>query len=413
MSSRSLKVILSLIFKSKNVPQLTLFVLILCLYSCTPVNNTEPESHETDLSPFTFELDTVINTQISSVTSIATADLDLDGDKDLLFTTGHEQEFSILFSDGSGGFEIVTEIIRTSVGCCYNQIALTDINSDGYPDAVVTDSETGGYIHVFYNNQNGKFEHHQSKELLNPAAVTAISTGDFNRDGIEDITVNRHFGKTSLFLSQENKLGKEIEINGGDNGLYTYLDIATADFNNDGFLDIAHASPNGIRFSFLDVDPEVALASQKEIDLSYYPIGLEAVDLNNDGISDLASIDSYTATLSLLLNNDSGNTFKIITDSIGTRPVAISTADFDNDGDFDIVIADAKEHVLHMVENQGDNQYESVSKLELKTNSDFSGSTGVPYKIVIEDLNEDENADIIVSSFFTSEVFIFMNENRN
>jgi hypothetical protein len=127
--------------------------------------------------------------------------------------------------------------------------------------------------------------------------------------------------------------------------------VVTADFNNDGILDLAIASltasnvpPTGGTVSVLLGNGDGTFQSPTSYTTGV-PYGLAVGDFNGDGILDIATADESDAvgtstTISLLLGKGDG-TFNPATTipSLGQHPFSIVAGDFNCDGKLDLVTA--------------------------------------------------------------------------
>jgi FG-GAP-like repeat/FG-GAP repeat len=236
-------------------------------------------------------------------TSVAVADVNGDGHPDLIVTSTNINsgtgDVAVLFGNGDGTFK--TPVVFASGGFGNpSGIAVRDLNGDHLPDLVVANPcidsacQNGAAVGVLLGKAPGKFY---------PVVVygsggqyaTSIALGDVNGDGRLDLLVGN-----GILNGTNNNVGVLLGI--GDGTFQAAVStpvvpfvgqIALADFNHDGRLDIA-ASGGSLLLGNGDgtFKPPISLVDSGR--------SVAVGDFNGDGRPDLA-IGNYVS-VDVLLN---------------------------------------------------------------------------------------------------------------
>jgi hypothetical protein len=331
--------------------------------------------------------------------AVCVGDYDNDGPPDLLMTFyGH----NVLYRNrGNGTFEDVTEKAHLQVtGTRYGSgCSFVDYDRDGYLDLFVanyvdldlnkTPKPGSGDFCVwkgipvmcgprglplahnvlYHNNGNGTFS-----DVSESAGVLAaggryslgVAAADFDNDGWPDIYVACDMTPSLYFHNLHNGTFEERGAEAGvafnfDGALQAGMGIAVADYDGDGFLDIAKTNFSGDLTSlfhnddgrfFTDVSRQAGLGSRQ-----YLGWGIAFLDIDDDGWRDLVIAnghvypevegkqlgDTYLQP-TLLFQNQRNGKFKDVTALGGPafktdRPArGLATGDLDGDGRPEIVI---------------------------------------------------------------------------
>ena len=182
------------------------------------------------------------------------ADVDNDGDKDLIVTRYLAAGGCKIYrNDGTGCFtdcsaEMGLDIVRPCVSAC-----LLDYNLDGYLDLYIgvngnalADAPdipfyaVNGQPNILLKNVDGKqfVDVTEESGTGNAGWTLAVTAGDYNNDGLPDIAVANDFGRKVLFRNEGNgtftdrtKEAGVLDFSGG-------MGIAFADLNGDEFPDL-------------------------------------------------------------------------------------------------------------------------------------------------------------------------------
>jgi hypothetical protein len=170
------------------------------------------------------------------------------------------------------------------------------------------------------------------------AGARAIASADFNRDGWLDVaqaslttnsvTILLNRGGSSLVRAFETPVGLGP------------FDLTTGDFNRDGIPDLAVANADSHAISILLGRGD---GSFKRADIAaplQNPRGITTADVNNDGRPDLIYTGYATGTVQVLLGNGAGGFTKGATVTVaGSQPQGVAAGDFDHDGHLDLAVA--------------------------------------------------------------------------
>jgi hypothetical protein len=167
----------------------------------------------------------------SNAQSIATGDLDSDGDIDFataVYGSGSGNKAAVLLNNGAGTFASKVDYVADTGP---DGIAFADLDADGDLDMVVSNI-VGDTVSIFLNNGNGTFATAVNRSMDN--GPSNVSLGDFDEDGDFDIaTANTVANTVSVRLNNGSGIfASRTDYPGGAGG------IAVGDFNGDGRADI-------------------------------------------------------------------------------------------------------------------------------------------------------------------------------
>jgi uncharacterized protein (TIGR03437 family) len=288
--------------------------------------------------------------------AIASADFNGDGALDLALANFNSDNVSVLLGDGHGAFRPAPgspfALPQNGRPVC---IAAADLNRDGKVDLVV--GELFGGVSVLLGNGTGAFAHAAGSPLT-AHGPTGIVVGDFNRDGRPDLAfTNAHGAPLPTMPGSFFQSGNSITVVLGDGtGGFTPAPgspftvgslpgaIVTADFNLDGYADLAVLNQDsrditvllGNGFGGFTAAPSGRAAA------GINAANLVAADLNGDGAADLAIGHSDTSGVMVLLGNGTGGFTPAAGGSFrtGQAAIALAAADLNGDGRIDLAASD-------------------------------------------------------------------------
>jgi len=359
-------------------------------------------------------------------TGVAWLDYDQDGLMDLYFVQAGATDAykparplrSALYrNNGDGTFTDVTEKAGVGGEGHYGQgVAVGDFDNDGYPDLYVTGY---GRAVLYHNNGNGTFTDVTAKAGVGDEGQWSTSAAwiDYDKDGYLDLVVTNYLDwtpKNNLWCGElapgyrsycnpGNYRGQKTRLyHNNRDGTFTDVSmksglgipeskgmgVVVADFNNDGWPDIAIANDTWPNFLFINnhdgTFTETALIAglaASEDGRYEAGMGIDAADVVGDGRMDVY-ITHLDMELNRLYRNNGDGTFTDDTyaSGIGNKAMLLSGVaakfiDYDNDGWPDIVQANGamvdnvklyhsevsyKEPLL-MFRNLGNGHFEKVS----------------------------------------------------
>jgi hypothetical protein len=248
------------------------------------------------------------------------------------------QTFTIRPATPSGTLATVSGLLINATDP--QSVAVGDFNGDGIADIAVADYS--GVIEVALGDGAGGF--HAAPGSPYPAGIATefAGVGDFNGDGIQDIAaINRGPGNITVLLGTSS--GGFIAapgspfVTGATSG-----PVVVADFNGDGFPDIAAVNDykGDVAILFGKGSGGFGAVSYASLPVISKPESLAAGDFNGDGIADLAITDYTNNDVVVLLGNGSGG-FSAAPGSpfaTGTQPTCVAVGDFNADGNQDLAL---------------------------------------------------------------------------
>lgn len=170
--------------------------------------------------------------------AIAVADLNHDGKPDIIVANVDDGTVSVLLGDGKGYFSPApASPFRCNANP--NDIAVADMNGDGNPDLVIANTQTP-YITVLLGDGKGGFKPaphspFATKSYPHPHSVVV---GDFMGNGKTAVVTDSWGNNQILLIPTDGKGNLVLPGKSFPADLHTDSGVRAADFNKDGNLDI-------------------------------------------------------------------------------------------------------------------------------------------------------------------------------
>lgn len=288
------------------------------------------------------------------------------------------------------------------------EIALVDLNGDGFLDAYLAIAPDGEpYVHpdyLLFNQGDGRFV--DSGQNFGDSPSFSVEMGDLNGDGFTDLAVG-WYGVRERLNDGKGIMAKTYQLNGYYEGIYR-LDVAVADLNNDGYLDIFGAGCCGGATAGTD-DPEVFFPTSLvwlNVENRHFSgtgqrigqagsMAVALADLNGDGTTDAFLANHYTITTDGKTGSETSNTvwfndgqgnFSDSGQKLGKAySYAVALGDLNGDGFLDAVVGNRGPDEIWF--NDGRGYFTNNSQ---RLGNEWTRS------VFLSDLNGDGRLDLVI-----------------
>lgn len=338
-----------------------------------------------------FELDSTYRVGVKPL-GVITADIDNDGDQDLIIANKDSDNITVLLGIGDGTFSFYSHYYA---GNGPEGLCAADFNRDSNIDIAVVNKWSDN-VYILRGNGGGVFHSHSSRVVGgNPYSVFP---GDFDGDGDIDLaTANSGSDNVSVILNDGNGyFSSPIKYNVGE---FPYT-ITGGDLDGDGDIDLTNTNRVDDNVSVLLNNGNGTFSSQITYAVGDMPVSVFLADFDNDGDIDLTTGNAADNNISILLNNGNG-TFPVQNVySTGDGPNFIYAGDYDGDGDIDVATSNVISDDISIILNNGDGTFAD----------DITFSVGDGYRdIYSSDLDNDGDIDIVIIHLQNRRVAVLLN----
>ena len=357
------------------------------------------------------------NTGVTQPEAVVAADIDGDGDQDLLVGSYFYGSPGLgwLQNDGAGSFGSFNTIFFDNNAIGSYAVAAGDIDGDGDLDAVAGFYDLyyiNGYHHGLFWFENDLAGVGVIKSDQNPVGadffdVDSLVLADIDGDGNLDVVAGGYVYptyNTSLqwFLNDgTGTFTPQTEI--ASNNSYNFDSVAAGDVDGDGDVDVVAASKyygilpgaivwfenNGVGVFNPVANPILASG------YFGYAYSVSLADIDGDGDLDALSSYTYAGNIVAWHENTGGGVFNLVPNVIGNLPYAshsVFASDLDIDGDLDVLVADTGAGLtIFSFENlDGGGTFGTAQTVSV----DVNNATAV----IAADLDRDGDPDVVSTS---------------
>ncbi|UCD81391.1 MAG: VCBS repeat-containing protein [Desulfobacterales bacterium] len=266
-------------------------------------------------------------------------------------------------------------------------------------EVFVVSASANGDASYTMSNGDGSFAAMEILQLTKDSGITAYALsygnglGDFDNDGDYDYIAGFGYGGGDIYIFEKlgdgNQFGSPMNVASWNEGYYP-MDLAVADFNDDGNLDFImsymYSATTGLylgngSFGFTYIALENTAPS--------YSAGIDTADFNGDGLADFVVAPNSPGPIYVNLNNGDGTfTKSTFNTHDGNSVYGIAAADFNNDRMPDIATAYHDYLIIYLGNGDGTFQWSASHEFDLNRsaldNYDFDG---------------DGNQDLVAANF--------------
>ncbi len=388
--------------------------------------------------------------QAQLVSSVDVADLDGYGDVDVLAASQYIN--GVLWfenGDAEGAFSDPASLGAGQIQGA-RAVKAADLDGDGDLDVLGAASTLSSDSVFWIENRSGAQAFGSVQTRPAPIDVRFVNTSDLDGDGDLDVLVASGYGDTVAWYENVDgggRLGPLIRI---DSLFYGNDQLLGTDLDGDGDNDVVATSAlEGTVVWYANTDGRGHFAELKVV-AELFAEGLDAADIDADGDVDLVAVDTSAAQIALLRNAGGGSGFAqtlvpphaqfvrtadidgdgdldiaalgsrtlwwlenadgegsfersiSIADGLSASVVGAGVADMDGDGDLDVVIAQSTGPAIVWFEN-------SDGKGTFRDRHESAAKNREPWRLVLADIDRDGDTDVLTSSNVSASTVWFEN----
>lgn len=296
-----------------------------------------------------------LNTQPAVVVA---GDLDNDGDIDLLI--GEATAGLVCLNNGVGVFTPQTGLV--DIISRADELRLADFNGDGNLDVLASSSRDNTEVSLSLGTGQGTFLP-RIAVMTSKRFPTQLATGDFNGDGFMDAALSELVGSGAELRMLWGSRISPFQAGPAQVVALPARDIGAADMDEDGDIDLVLLSDVLLGVYLNDGSGKFSsgqttdVYSSTSLNLSG---SLTVGDFTGDGHADVVCSSSDVSVMSLVPGTGAGGLQSKRSVYALTRTGQVSSGDMDGDGDLDLLVTNNR-GITQILLNQGDGEFATAS----------------------------------------------------
>lgn len=312
---------------------------------------------------------------------ISAGDLNSDGKVDLVSTDYGDGAIDILLSRPEPGF---LPAVRIPIAAGSYHTAIADLDRDGRPDLIVA-SDAGGLVSVLFNDGGGQF---RSPVKLTNSRAHSVQVLDLNQDGLLDLAVFTSEYKLRLWKNNgSGDFSLLSEEPAGAGSGYS----GQGDLNHDGRSDliVPSGTTGSPTLTVLLNRGDGTLQPLTPVAVAAGVTSIASADFNQDGLLDLAVTEYAAASVGILLGQGDGTFAPRRGLSSGPGSRIVVTGDVNCDGLLDLAVSHLGTPQVAVFLGHGDGTFETIGLSVMATGARSA------LAVAIVDLERDQKPELI------------------
>ncbi len=322
-----------------------------------------------------FGEDNVTDIEAVNASAAAAADLNGDGHTDLVVANLRGNVSYVYYGTGNDFSPSKRHELPTLQS---TDVTIADLNKDGVPDLIFAnrrDSARGTVdapAYIYWGSPDGHYSPAMRDELVGYGAEGVI-TGDFNRNGREDILLMNRWSGTSGRIDSYIYWGNDYANYSPSTmtrlpGVPEGLGVVATDLTGNGHADLIYVAnrPGKHLYVFYGENGNFDYANPSVMELPFARGGMVMVaDLNRDGFLDLVVTSTSSEEIAVFHGDENGFGDAIaIKTGVATNSAALG--DLNGDGRLDLVLGNRKGG-FRVLWGQDDGLFNINNSIELET----------------------------------------------